>query len=165
MVCPKCGFDNPQSFAFCGRCGISTTLTIPVREAKDGQLARAERRQLSVMFCDLVGSTTLSGQLDPEELSDITRDYRFSLRRSHRAVTSRTLRLASRSLTSRCLAQVSALAFDQTDNQLRGPLRSGRASIESGKHPVCQRTNAGDILWQSKILNVRGDQRCRTKQA
>ena len=27
-----------------------------------------ERRQLTVMFCDLVGSTTLSEQLDPEEL-------------------------------------------------------------------------------------------------
>jgi class 3 adenylate cyclase len=31
----------------------------------------AERRQLTVMFCDLVGSTTLSTQLDPEEMSNI----------------------------------------------------------------------------------------------
>jgi class 3 adenylate cyclase/predicted ATPase len=31
----------------------------------------AERRQLTVMFCDLVGSTALSTQLDPEELSDV----------------------------------------------------------------------------------------------
>jgi SAM domain (Sterile alpha motif) len=31
----------------------------------------AERRQLTVMFCDLVGSTALSKQLDPEELRDI----------------------------------------------------------------------------------------------
>jgi class 3 adenylate cyclase/predicted ATPase len=75
MVCPKCGIDNPQSFAFCGHCGTSTTLTIPAGEATGGQSARAERRQLSVMFCDLVGSTTLSGQLDPEELSDVTRAY------------------------------------------------------------------------------------------
>src|SRR5262245_49988089 len=29
--------------------------------------AEGERRQLTVMFCDLVGSTTLSQQLDPEE--------------------------------------------------------------------------------------------------
>jgi TOMM system kinase/cyclase fusion protein len=75
MVCPKCGFNSPQSFAFCGRCGSPTTLTRSLREAEDPQLARAERRQLSVMFCDLVGSTTLSGQLDPEELSDVTRAY------------------------------------------------------------------------------------------
>src|SRR5581483_4891748 len=35
----------------------------------------AERRQLTVMFCDLVGSTALSGQLDPEELRQVVRNY------------------------------------------------------------------------------------------
>ena len=33
--------------------------------------SEAERRQLTVMFCDLVGSTALSEQLDPEELRDV----------------------------------------------------------------------------------------------
>ncbi len=37
--------------------------------------AEAERRQLTVMFCDLVGSTALSAQLDPEELRDVVRAY------------------------------------------------------------------------------------------
>ena len=41
----------------------------------------AERRQLTVMFCDLVGSTPMSRQLDPEVLRDI-------LRRYHNAVAS-----------------------------------------------------------------------------
>src|SRR5262245_50963187 len=36
----------------------------------------AERRQLTVMFCDLVGSTALSTQLDPEELRAVLRAYR-----------------------------------------------------------------------------------------
>jgi class 3 adenylate cyclase len=35
----------------------------------------AERRQLTVMFCDLVDSTALSGQLDPEDLRDVIRAY------------------------------------------------------------------------------------------
>ena len=35
----------------------------------------AERRQLTVMFCDLVGSTELSMQLDPEDLRDVIRGY------------------------------------------------------------------------------------------
>ncbi len=35
----------------------------------------AERRQLTVMFCDLVGSTSLSSALDPEDLRDIVRAY------------------------------------------------------------------------------------------
>ena len=74
MVCPKCGSDNPPSVAFCRRCGIST-LTNQPHQANDSHPARAERRQLSVMFCDLVGSTALSGQIDPEELNDITREY------------------------------------------------------------------------------------------
>jgi predicted ATPase/class 3 adenylate cyclase len=37
--------------------------------------AEAERRQLTVMFCDLVGSTTLSEQLDPEDLREVIRAY------------------------------------------------------------------------------------------
>src|SRR5690242_10404926 len=35
----------------------------------------AERRPLSVMFCDLIGSTALSSRLDPEDLREIIRGY------------------------------------------------------------------------------------------
>src|SRR5215472_17922007 len=38
--------------------------------------AEAERRQLTVMFCDLVGSTPLSARLDPEDLRGIIGAYR-----------------------------------------------------------------------------------------
>jgi hypothetical protein len=41
--------------------------------------ADAERRQLTVMFCDLVGSTELSARLDPEDLREVIAAY-------HRAV-------------------------------------------------------------------------------
>ncbi len=37
--------------------------------------SKGERRQLTVMFCDLVGSTALSEQLDPEELREVIRAY------------------------------------------------------------------------------------------
>src|SRR5205823_5614239 len=36
---------------------------------------QAERRQLTVMFCDLVDSTTLSRRLDPEDLQDVIRHF------------------------------------------------------------------------------------------
>ena len=36
---------------------------------------QAERRQLTVMFCDLVGSTALSARLDPEDLQELLRAY------------------------------------------------------------------------------------------
>src|SRR5206468_7939213 len=35
----------------------------------------AERRPLSVMFCDLIGSTALSSRLDPEDLREVIRTY------------------------------------------------------------------------------------------
>ena len=35
----------------------------------------AERRQLTVLFCDLVGSTALSGRLDPEDMRDMITAY------------------------------------------------------------------------------------------
>ncbi len=39
--------------------------------------ARApERRQLTVMFCDIVGSTPLSLRLDPEDLAEVIQSYR-----------------------------------------------------------------------------------------
>lgn len=38
----------------------------------------AERRQLTVMFCDLVGSTALSGRLDPEDMRTIIGNYQKS---------------------------------------------------------------------------------------
>jgi len=42
----------------------------PTRSAPE-----AERRQLTVMFCDLADSTKLSQQLDPEDLRQVVRDY------------------------------------------------------------------------------------------
>ena len=41
----------------------------------DSARPEAERRQLTVMFCDLVGSTILSALLDPEELREVVRAY------------------------------------------------------------------------------------------
>ena len=40
-----------------------------------------ERRQLTVLFCDLVGSTQLSSQLDPEDLRAVVRAYQRPLQR------------------------------------------------------------------------------------
>ena len=64
--CPGCGFSNPGGFKFCGHCGQKLSQERP---------PEAERRQLSVMFFDLVGSTALSGMLDPEELRDLVQTY------------------------------------------------------------------------------------------
>ena len=38
-------------------------------------MAEAERRQLTVLFCDLVGSTELAARLDPEDMREVIRAY------------------------------------------------------------------------------------------
>ena len=76
--CPKCGADNAIAAKFCGECGGS--LSAPVTAALDTSSARSrdsagERRHLTVLFCDLVGSTEISSQLDPEEWREVETDY------------------------------------------------------------------------------------------
>jgi len=81
IACPSCGFENNPHSKFCGECGtrlsehpqLSETDTLQSRYEEHEP--SAERRQLTVMFCDLVGSTDLSGKLDPEELREIVRAY------------------------------------------------------------------------------------------
>src|SRR5688500_5832740 len=43
--------------------------------SKSARTPEAERRQLTVLFCDLVGSTELAAQLDPEDMSAVLRTY------------------------------------------------------------------------------------------
>src|SRR5262245_58086401 len=82
--CPQCGFANPPGFAFCGQCATALTVAVPgpesrvrgrTQERSPQPRSEAERRQLTVMFCDLVGSTALSSQLDPDELREVIRMY------------------------------------------------------------------------------------------
>src|SRR5271166_2362960 len=63
-----------------GAAGSGSLLPNPPLLAGEGRVgAEAERRQLTVMFCDLVGSTALSTRHDPEDLRELIGDY-------HRAV-------------------------------------------------------------------------------
>jgi len=66
MLCSNCNEENPAGTRFCGYCGT------PLRAAP---AAAAEHRHLTVLFCDLVGSTKLSESLDPEDLREITATY------------------------------------------------------------------------------------------
>src|SRR5262245_21601540 len=72
--CAACGFENEPAARFCGGCGkpIGETAA-PTQPAAppSSRAARAERRQLTVMFCDLVGSTALAARLDPEDLREV----------------------------------------------------------------------------------------------
>src|SRR5438552_2255956 len=81
LRCPRCQVDVPASAKFCPECGT------PVGEGESAprppglpspvpDVARpGERRQLTVLFCDLVGSTPLAQQLDPEDWRDVLAQY------------------------------------------------------------------------------------------
>lgn len=57
----------------------SSTFQVPSPQSPAPNLQPlAERRQLTVMFCDLVDSTTLSTQLDPEELREVMQTYQHA---------------------------------------------------------------------------------------
>jgi class 3 adenylate cyclase len=70
-TCAQCGTANAAGHKFCVKCGAGLT---PAESPRSPTVA-AERRQLTVMFCDLVGSTALSSALDPEEMRELIRAY------------------------------------------------------------------------------------------
>jgi class 3 adenylate cyclase len=57
-----------------------TTGLSPLRRIEQPAEQEAERRQLSVMFCDLVGSTALSSRIDAEDLRELLRSYQAHVR-------------------------------------------------------------------------------------
>ncbi|MGA7120142.1 MAG: AAA family ATPase [Polyangiaceae bacterium] len=67
MICDECRTPNPESASFCLSCGVRLHPGVarPV----------AERRLIHVVFCDLVGSTPLSEQLDPEDLRRLLQHF------------------------------------------------------------------------------------------
>src|SRR5262245_19309544 len=71
-ACPSCGAGIDAGERFCGSCGAPVAPSVSPRAAEPDA---GERRQLTVLFCDLVGSTELSGRLDPEEWQDLVRAY------------------------------------------------------------------------------------------
>jgi class 3 adenylate cyclase/tetratricopeptide (TPR) repeat protein len=88
-LCPHCGFENPSGFKFCGNCGanlLAATLTRTSDEEtlkrlqsyipptlvekilRAGKEMEGERRNVTILFSDVSGFTTMSEKLDPEEI-------------------------------------------------------------------------------------------------
>lgn len=80
-LCATCGASNEPGEKFCGACGERLPTAAPAPgapmpvPASEAVLPPGERRQLTVLFCDLVGSTPLSQQLDAEEWRDLIAQY------------------------------------------------------------------------------------------
>jgi len=84
-ACPVCGVANPPGTKFCGECGtalageVSAAATAstspPTLSPERASASGAERRLVSILFADLVGSTTLAEDRDPEESRDLLSRY------------------------------------------------------------------------------------------
>ena len=64
-TCPSCGNLAADDARFCSHCGLALGEAHP----------RARRALISIVFCDLVGSTALGERLDPEVLRDVQARY------------------------------------------------------------------------------------------
>jgi class 3 adenylate cyclase/tetratricopeptide (TPR) repeat protein len=77
--CGSCHTLSPATARFCSECGNPLESAPPAapatRSRQPSSSLGAERRQITVMFCDLVGSTALSSRLDPEDLRDLLSAY------------------------------------------------------------------------------------------
>src|SRR6266571_7055325 len=71
IICPSCGQENPEGFRLCGMCGAALTAAREVRE---------ERKVVTVLFCDLVGSTARAEGLDPEDVRTLLSRYHSQVR-------------------------------------------------------------------------------------
>jgi class 3 adenylate cyclase/tetratricopeptide (TPR) repeat protein len=70
VICASCGRENPPDSRFCGACGT------PLAGAAPPEV----RKTVTVVFCDLVGSTALGERTDPEVLRELMTRYHAQLR-------------------------------------------------------------------------------------
>ena len=64
-ICPSCSQENPEIARFCLHCGAALAAAAH----------REERRVVSVLFVDIVGFTSRSEQLDPEDVRAFLKPY------------------------------------------------------------------------------------------
>jgi class 3 adenylate cyclase len=69
-TCPSCGRENPRDSRFCSACGAPL----------EAEPATEVRKTVTIVFCDLVGSTALGERTDPEVLRELMGRYHAELR-------------------------------------------------------------------------------------
>src|SRR5690348_6973545 len=99
MSCSRCHAENPPGMKFCGHCGAPLGRACPQNivsgplapEPGPGRGMHAQRvlpgemKQVTVLFCDIVGSTLLTDRLGSEGMRDLVSSFlNISLAEVHR---------------------------------------------------------------------------------
>ena len=66
QICPSCGEENPAKFRLCGFCGTPLAPELPAQEV---------RKTVTIVFCDLKGSTAMGEKLDSEAVREVMSRY------------------------------------------------------------------------------------------
>ncbi len=69
MICGQCQAEQPHANRFCGQCGA------PLASVAAAPRRSGERRQMTILFYDLVGSTALATRCDPEDFNDAVETF------------------------------------------------------------------------------------------
>ena len=86
VPCPSCGSGNPPEHRFCGHCGapldqpglqegVAREPFIPNPAAVPRTALPGEMKQVTVLFCDIVGSTPLTERLGAEAMRDLVSSF------------------------------------------------------------------------------------------
>ena len=73
-ACPSCGRANLEDASFCSSCGVALEVPSPATHEL--------RKTVTIVFCDVTGSTALGEGLDPESLRKLLTRYYETARRA-----------------------------------------------------------------------------------
>src|SRR6476661_1755369 len=155
VTCSSCGQENPDGFRLCGMCGASLTpAAAPARE---------ERKVVTILFTDLVGSTARAEGLDPEDVRATLSPYYARLRAELERHGGTVEKFIGDAVMAVFGAPVSheddperavraALAIRDTvgeDLEIRTAVNTGEALVALGAIPA-----AGDAMVSGDVVNT-----------
>src|SRR3954451_24001414 len=154
---PKAGPDEPAV-------QFSTSAPIGPTGQPDTSETTAERRPLSVMFCDLIGSTALSARLDPEDLREVIRAYQARVANTIRSLDGFIARYvgdgvliyfgwpeAHETDAERAVRAGLAVAAAVSEAQVGGEPLQVRVGVATGLVVIGEPIGAGDSRQQTAV--------------
>ena len=124
--CSRCGSDNAPDARFCAQCAAQLDSATQIGpDPKRPQSVSGERRHLTVLFCDLVDSTAIAAQLDPEEWRETVAGY-------HRAAAAAITRFGGHVAKYLGDGVMAFFGYPQAhDNDAERAARAGLAILDS----------------------------------